>query len=174
MAGSNQMSSSKLSLQLERPHSFMNTLRDLTLRPKSKFHPAQFENGYDEWFRSRRVCAECQVIFQYWYQRGDWNSKRSPYQHHSLDSLARSAELCPICELFMSSLDRRIFDDVPAGDRAIRGTISVDALQMDSNASHEVHLAFKTTESDDDSKAAVHVFPTGMSYVDPGMLPERC
>jgi hypothetical protein len=158
----NPISSPKISLHLERPRTFINLLRHLKFKHKSEYRHTQFESGYNEWFRSRRVCAECQEIFQYWYQRADWSSKRYLHQHHSLNGLEKSAVLCPICELFVNSLDDRIFDAMAPEDKTTRGTINVEALQVPNNTSHEVQLAFKTGDGDEDLKGTVNVFPTGM------------
>lgn len=62
----------------------------------------------------------------------------------------------------MNSLDGKVFNDISAEDRATKGKISVEALQVDNNASHEVRLAFETAEGNEHLKATVHVFPTGM------------
>jgi uncharacterized protein YhfF len=58
-------------------------------------------------------------------------------------------------------LDGRIFDAMVPEDRTTRGTINVEALQVNNNTSHEVHLAFKAGEGDEGLKGTVNVFPTG-------------
>jgi hypothetical protein len=83
------------------------------------------------WLRSKKLCGRCQAIFDHWYSRDSWSSKKSRLKHHNLTQLERSAETgCPICELFLNRF-------LPSEVDGIRQLAPLDESSLDINKLRE-------------------------------------
>jgi hypothetical protein len=61
----------------------------------------EYDQAQLDWLDSKKVCDQCQSIFDHWYARNNWKSERPDHRHHTLLDLQESASCCPICELWM-------------------------------------------------------------------------
>ncbi|KAF4621508.1 hypothetical protein G7Y89_g14567 [Cudoniella acicularis] len=106
------------------------------------FDHQQEEKEYAAWFHSRRVCDEFQEIFRRWYDRKEWNVKRPGHQHRSLNLLVESVRPCPVCELFVRSLNSKVIQEFPKISRVVKSKAAVN--YDDFSNTYRVCLKFQT------------------------------
>lgn len=66
--------------------------------------PVEYDQAQLDWLESKKLCDQCQSLFDHWYARDNWKSERPDHRHHTLRDLQESARRCPICELWIFSL----------------------------------------------------------------------
>jgi hypothetical protein len=99
--------------------------------PPTSAITSEYDESQLKWLRSKKVCDECQSIFDHWYARDNWDSERPDHSHHTPGGLQESArDGCPVCEIFLNSFWDEGLSDAPLQDYPGRAQIEVEANEM--------------------------------------------
>jgi Heterokaryon incompatibility protein (HET) len=84
------------------------------------------EQQHESRTRKRVLCAKCQFIFDNWDARDNWKSEIGEHEHHSITTLQESARKgCPICEIFILSLNDYAIERIGSSARHQTSVVEV-------------------------------------------------